>query len=73
MRSCQRPTECDFSRYRHGCDPPKQIQSDCSSPQTSHLDNLPDPIDSVAAISLAFRFSISQKKQTTSSGVYYFL
>jgi hypothetical protein len=36
MTSCRRPTEADFSRYRHGCDPPKQIQPD--SP--SHRKNL---------------------------------
>jgi hypothetical protein len=36
MTSCRRPTESDFSRYRHGCDPPKQIQPD--SP--SHRKNL---------------------------------
>jgi len=36
MTSCQRPTESDFSRYRHGCDPPIQIQPD--SP--SHRKNL---------------------------------
>jgi hypothetical protein len=25
------PTECDTSRYRHGCDPPKQIHRDSPS------------------------------------------
>jgi len=27
------PAECDTSRYRHGCDPPKQIRPDSPSPR----------------------------------------
>jgi hypothetical protein len=27
MTSCHRPTECEVSRYRHGCDPPKNIDA----------------------------------------------
>ena len=27
MASCRRPKECEISRYRHGCDPPKTIQA----------------------------------------------
>ena len=27
MTSCQRPKECEPSRYRHGCDPPKQVET----------------------------------------------
>jgi hypothetical protein len=27
MTSCQRPKECEPSRYRHGSDPPKQVQT----------------------------------------------
>src|SRR5687767_15682804 len=28
MTSCQRPKECEPSRYRHGSDPPKQVETD---------------------------------------------
>src|SRR5688572_9806475 len=27
MTSCQRPKECEPSRYRHGSDPPKQVET----------------------------------------------
>ena len=27
MTSSQRPKECEPSRYRHGCDPPKQVET----------------------------------------------
>jgi hypothetical protein len=27
MTSCQRPKECEPSRYRHGSDPPKQVDT----------------------------------------------
>jgi hypothetical protein len=31
MLSFRRPKECEASRYRHGCDPPKTIQAAPSS------------------------------------------
>jgi hypothetical protein len=38
MASCRLPKECETSRYRHGCDPPKKIQAAPSSePQVQLL------------------------------------
>src|SRR5688572_17657856 len=43
MTSCQRPKECEPSRYRHGSDPPKQVETGPFSDRKAlqHLLRLP--------------------------------
>jgi hypothetical protein len=47
MTSCQRPKECEPSRYRHGCDPPKQVESASLSNfrRTLSPSSTPSPFD----------------------------
>src|SRR5215831_1732890 len=36
MSFSQRPRECDTSRYRHGCDPPKRVKAPPSDRNNLH-------------------------------------